>query len=309
MRNSPPRIRGRLAPESMFPAGRADIRTCYVGLSGGLSLRIAEAGDSSAPPIVLVHGWGASLYMWRAWFAPLAQAGYRVLAMDLPGHGLSDKPQGAGEYRLARQVEVLRELFEAEGLAGAGVVAQSMGGTIALELSVRHATAVGALALVNPAAFGRAYLQPPARLLTPAAVERVIGWVVPRWATGRAQRLAYADPSRVTEQDVDEYWAPSQDPGYARAMRRLLHEFEWRRQPVDHMASRLQSLASPPLVVLSGRDALLRDARPYVTALQRAGAVLHLLELPLGGHAVNEEEPEAVLPGVLAYLAIALRRD
>lgn len=286
----------------MFPAGQAGIRTRRVALSHGVTLRIAEAGDPSAPPVVLLHGWGASLYMWRAWFAPLARAGYRAIAMDLPGHGLSDRPFDAGAYTLARQVDVVRALYELEGLRGARTVAQSMGGTIALELALEPESPVGPLALVNPAAFGHAYLQPLARMASPRVIESLFGLAVRRWSIGYAQQLAYADPARVTARDVDEYWAPTQDPGYARAMRRLLHEFRWRREPVDRMAARLAALASPPLVVLSGRDRLLRDARPYVAALVRAGAPLELLQIPRGGHAVNEEEPDLVLPRVIAHL-------
>jgi len=69
-----------------------------VTLSDGVTVRVAESGDASAPTVLLVHGWGASMYMWRDWFAPLAAAGRRVVAVDLPGHGLSDKPTDPGRY-------------------------------------------------------------------------------------------------------------------------------------------------------------------------------------------------------------------
>jgi pimeloyl-ACP methyl ester carboxylesterase len=123
-----------------------------------------------------------------------------------------------------------------------------------------------------------------------------------RWIVARAHRLVYGDPSRITARDVDEYWAPSQFPGYARAMRRLLHEFEWRRAPAVQLAERLRGLAHPSLVVLGERDRLVREARPYASALQAARAPLVVYEVANGGHAVNEEVPDVVIERVLRFL-------
>lgn len=296
------RVRGRLAPEGMYPAGVAGVRTRRVTLPSGITLRVAESGGAGAPPVVLLHGWGASLYMWRDWFAPLAEAGFRVLAVDLPGHGLSDKPVHGGAYTLERQAAVLRELLEAEGVADARVIAQSMAGTIALELALAAGPVIRRLALINPACFGRVRLQPVARLVSPALVEPVLGYVVPRWIVSCAHRLAYADRANVSAQNVEEYWAPSQDPAYARAMRRLLHEFRWRREPADRLAARLAVLHHPVLVLLGGRDTVVRDAAPYANALRRAGAPLEVVEIAEGGHAMNEEAPSLMIDRVLGFL-------
>lgn len=295
------RVRGRLAPDAMYPAREPAVRTRLVRLADGLTLRLAESGAPSAPPVVLLHGWGASLYMWRGWFAPLAAAGFRAVAVDLPGHGLSDAPLQPGAYRLDRLVAVVRELLAAESLRGAPIVAQSMAGTIALELALAEPTTTGALTLVNAAAFGHIALQRLARLASPRPVE-LLGAALPRWVVARAHRLAYADPARVSARDVDEYWAPSQRPGYSRAMRRLLHEFSWERAPAAQLADRLATLPRAPLVVVAGRDRLVRDAGPYLSQLARLGAPLTRLDIPDGGHAVNEEEPQRVLAPVLAQL-------
>lgn len=289
----------------MFPAGRADIRVARHALPGGVALRIAESGAASAEPVLLVHGWGASIYMWRDWFAPLASAGYRVIALDLPGHGLSDKPTEEGRYRLDSLVASVRGVIEGLALRHPHVVAQSMGGTIALELATSHRPALGRLVLINPACFGNVHILPLAQRASPKVVEPVLAHLVPRWVVDRAHRRVYGDPSLITDEDIDQYWAPSQFPGYAPAMRRLLHEFTWTRPPVSAMVQRLGSLApptSPPLVVLGTRDRLVRDARPYAAALRRAGAPLEIYSSVGGGHAVNEERPRELLALVTAFL-------
>jgi pimeloyl-ACP methyl ester carboxylesterase len=286
----------------MFPAGVPGIRTRRVTLPGGLGLRVAESGDTAAPPVLLLHGWGASLYMWRAWFAPLARAGLRPVAVDLPGHGLSDKPDDDASYRLDNLVATVRALLDVERMERVDVVAQSMAGTIALQLALGGERRVRHLALINPACFGRIRLQRVARAVSPAAVDRVLPWVVTRGVVAQAHRLVYGDPSLITDRDEDEYWAPSQFPSYSRAMRRLLHRFEWNRPPVGAMAERLRTLRDPALVVLGTRDRLVRDAGPYVAALCAAGAPLEVHAVAGGGHAVNEERPGEVVPMVLRFL-------
>src|SRR5258708_39208811 len=85
----------------MFPAGRSDVATRAVDLAGGITLRVAESGSRESPVILLLHGWGASIYMWRDLFAPLAAAGFWGIAIDLPGHRLAGKPDGLGGYTMS----------------------------------------------------------------------------------------------------------------------------------------------------------------------------------------------------------------
>jgi pimeloyl-ACP methyl ester carboxylesterase len=286
----------------MFPAGVSGLRTRWATLAGGLRLRVVESGPADAPPVVLLHGWGASVYMWRAWFAPLAADGWRAIAVDLPGHGLSDTPASSRAYRLEGQVAMLRELLDAERLSGVNVVAQSMAGTIALELALAGERRLRRLALVNPASLGRVRLQRVARLLSPPLVGAILHRLVARWVVVRAHRLVYGNPSTITARDIDEYWAPSQFLGYAGAMRQMLHEFRWTREPAERLAARLRALHTPVLVVLGTADRLVRDAQPYAAALQALGAPVVVRRVEGGGHAVNEERAREVIELVLGFL-------
>ena len=302
MGGAEPRLGGRMDPAEMFPAGSSHVRARMVTVASGLRLRVAEAGDPTHPPLLLLHGWGASIYMWRDWFAPLAAAGRHVIAVDLPGHGLSDKPEEAGAYRLDALMSVVRELLDAEGIARTDVVAQSMAGTIALELLMGQPPRIDGAVLVNPACFGHVRLQRLGRMLSPSFVDALLPHLVARWIIARTHRLVYGDPSRITRRDEDEYWAPSQYPSYARAMRRLVHEFRWTRPPVRDMARRLSVLDRDVLVVLGTKDSLVRDAPRYVAALRERGARLQVRLVENGGHAVNEERAAEVVDLVLAYL-------
>ncbi len=286
----------------MFPAGVSGIRVRYVVLPSGLRLRLVEAGTRGNPPVLLLHGWGASAYMWRAWYAPMAAAGRHVLAIDLPGHGLSDKPDDDRVYETAALARTVRELIVAEGLSAVDVVAQSMAGTIAVHAASASDSRIDRIVLVNPACFGRVTVQAWARYVSPRATDAWLPRFVFRQIVSRAHRLVYHDPSRITPRDIDEYWAPSQFPAYARAMRKLLHRFTWARLSADDMCAHLARLRHAPLVILGAHDHLVRKSLPYVRALETAGARLRVHVVPLGGHAVNEERPEEVVPLVLAFL-------
>jgi pimeloyl-ACP methyl ester carboxylesterase len=286
----------------MFPAGRAGVEVRYVRLRSGLTLRVLVAGAADADPLLLLHGWGASVYMWRDWFAPLAAAGRRVIAVDLPGHGLSDKPDDATTYSLDGMVAAVSELMDAEGLTNADVVAQSMGGTISIQIAEAHPHRIRRLVLVNPACFGLVRIQRLARMVSPPVVDRLLPRLVPRWLIARTHRMVYSDPSRVTRRDEDEYWAPSQFPGFTRAMRRLVHEFTWTRAPAHAMAERLRAMEQRILVVLGSKDTLVRGAAPYVEALRAAGFSPRVETIAGGGHAVNEERPDEVIALATSFL-------
>src|ERR1051325_2331639 len=107
--------RGRLAPEEMFPAGEANITVRRITLSGGLTLRVAESGPLSGAPLLLVHGWSANIYTFAEMMPALANAGYRVAALDLPGFGLSDKPTDDSFYTTRAQCDAVVEAADKIG--------------------------------------------------------------------------------------------------------------------------------------------------------------------------------------------------
>ena len=285
----------------MFPAGVEGVRVRHLTLRNGVSLRVVESGPADGRATVLLHGWGASVYMWRDWFAPLAAGGRRAIAVDLPGHGLSDKPSEDRVYRLDALVAAVREVIEDAG-GTADVVAQSMAGTVSVELATAHPGLVRRLVLVNPACFGRIRLHRVFRLVSPPAVDAFLPRLVARAIVARTHRMVYGDPSLITARDEDEYWAPSQFPAYARAMRKLLHEFHWKRPAAKDMAARLRPIAERVLVVLGTRDRLVLDAEPYVSALRNCGTTLAMSLVKGGGHAVNEERPAEVVALALKFL-------
>lgn len=95
--------------------------------SDGIRLHYVESGDPAGRPVVLIAGFKASATGWHYQVKPLTRAGYRVIAFDRRGHGLSETgPEGG--HTMDRHGADIGELVEQLGLADATLVGQSMGG-------------------------------------------------------------------------------------------------------------------------------------------------------------------------------------
>lgn len=289
------RIRGRLGPDRMFPAGRDGFRVEYLVLASGVRLRVVESGPGDGAPVVLLHGWGASVYMYRFLLADLAARGFHAIAIDFRGHGLSDKPTAPGEYRREKLVADVKEALDLLEVRGRfALVGQSMGGAVALELAIDLADRVSRLVLINPAGIS------PVRVARIVAISRpwldqYTSHITPRWLVWFLLRSCYGDAGRMRDRDVDEYWAPSQFTGYGRAMRALVREFGWEPLP----AARLERLVAPTLLVVGTIDRVIPSSARGAPRLPR----VELAVIDGAGHVAHEERPEVVDPMIADFLA------
>ncbi|HET6760547.1 MAG TPA: alpha/beta fold hydrolase, partial [Gemmatimonadaceae bacterium] len=122
--------RGRLSPGEMFPAGDPAYRVSYPRLRSGIKVRVVERGDPAAPPVLFVPGWGCPVYVYRRNLPAVADAGFRSIAVDLKGHGLSFKPLGGREYSLESLVDHFEEIIDSLELERPALVGHSIGATL-----------------------------------------------------------------------------------------------------------------------------------------------------------------------------------
>ncbi len=277
----------------MYPAHAPGVAARFVEVRDGLRLRILEAGPPGGRPVVLVHGWGASAYSYRDTIPALAGAGYRAIAVDLPGHGLSDKPESLAWYSRDGMVATVGALLDTLDVDGATVVGVSMGGGIVAGLAVAGHPRLARAVLVDPAGFAPVRFTTISRLLTPLAMRDYAGYLVARPLVSWFLHLAYWDRARVTERDVDEYWATACQPGFAPALVACLHEFSWEPFAADQLAR----VRIPVLLVLGTHDHLIVGSEAHARAI----ADLRVVAID-GGHAVNEECPDETNAALLAFL-------
>lgn len=112
-------------------------------------VRIHYVDEGSGPTILMVHGQPTWSYLYRKMIPPLVAAGYRCVAPDLMGFGLSDKPPQESVYTLRRHVELVTGLVEKLKLKGITTVGQDWGGPISLRYAIDHQDNVRALVILN----------------------------------------------------------------------------------------------------------------------------------------------------------------
>ena len=118
----------------------------------GVKVHYVEAGQG--PVVLLLHGLGSSLDTWWRNVEPLADAGFTVLAPDLPGHGDSEKPD-ALDYGPRTAVDFTGQFLSALGVERASLVGNSAGGLVAALFALENPEKTCRLALVAPGGIGR----------------------------------------------------------------------------------------------------------------------------------------------------------
>ena len=287
----------------MFPAGDPRFTTRFVTLPTGIRVRtIACSPDdapahSNAPTVVCVHGWACSAYSFDLLLPLLARAGAHAIAIDLPGHGLSEMPADPAHYTIDAMVRAVLDTMDALDIDRAILLGHSMGGPIVAHAAVTAPERVRALGLLAPAGFGGELSVRIGRWLTPRVIAPVLPYLVPRWSIRLVFAFTFGRLYRPTSRDIDEYWAPTQFPAFVHAQWDLLHRFDWRAGADGSFAA-----ITAPTIVMDGTEdhfVVRRWVRRYAQTIRHARYV----GVDGCGHVVMQEAPEQVLDALRPLLS------
>src|ERR1700674_4625200 len=172
--------RDTLSPGEMFPAGDPAYRVSFRRLPSGIKIRVVERGEPTSPPVLLIHGFGCSVFVFRRNMPALADAGFRAIAVDLKGHGLSDKPLASDEYTIDSLVEHLRDILDALELDRPALVGHSLGGSLIYHFASRYPGRARCLGLLSPVGLNGVPLMWLYRGLTPKVLTPILRQIKPR---------------------------------------------------------------------------------------------------------------------------------
>lgn len=249
-------------------------------------------------PVVLLHGFGTCSFLWR-WVAPdVALAGHTVFAMDLLGYGESDRPWDA-DFGVAAQAEYLDEALTALRIAHPVVVGLGLGGSVALRLAATRPERVRRMVLVNTPAFDLLPGREVRMVQTGTArfalrVSRGILGVAPLLTP--VLRDGVADPDAMPDRLVARYLAPYVGREGVRHLLVLASSVRER----DMAELDLRSIATPTLVVWSGRDRWLEPSVGSRLAANLPNA--RIVRIPDVGRLVPEEAPERLAELILSVV-------
>lgn len=259
---------------------------------GGYKLHYIDIGRGA--PVVMIHGFADSTYCWHENVAPLLAAGRRLIIVDQPGLGHSELPPAPYRFTMENQAGEILKLIDRLGLKQFALVGSSMGGGIALYLSLEHPQRVTKTVAVDPAA----YRPDDPSVLGKPGMETIVKWFGGRWMYRAALRDTYYDADKVDETLVDEYVRYLDKDGYAKALTSLARDYF---SPVfEQMTQRYGAMQVPVLAVWGAHDTWVPPEQGVKLNTQAPHCRLELI--PDAGHLPHQEIPAAVNPLLLEFL-------
>lgn len=287
------------APGTVPPQQLADPDGRFIEVNG-LSVHYKTAGQGE-PVFILLHGFGASLFSWHAVMEPLAQRGM-VIAYDRPAFGLTERPltwSGTNPYSTEGNMDLLLGLMDELEIGQAILVGNSAGGTLSMQFALAHPERVQALILVDPAIYagssGPAWVGwlgklPQVQHLGPLLVRSIQN-------SGKdLVRMAWHDPSLITQETWDGYTKPLKAENWDRALWDLTMASR-----DSGLANQLQDFQLPILVITGDDDRIVPTADSVRLAGELPGA--QLVVIADAGHVPQEEQPAAFFEIVNTFVS------
>jgi len=270
--------------------------------------KIPYTVTGSGHPLLLVHGFGASIGHWRKNIPVLAGAGYKVFAIDLLGFGNAEKP--ALNYTVELWRDQLKDFWATHINEPAVFVGNSIGGLLCLMVMANYPEIAAGGILLNSA--GGLNHRPEELPLPLRAVMGTFTKIVSSEITGpfifnlirqkprlrRTLRQVYRNPEAITDELVDLLYLPSCDEGAQKVFASVL------TAPPGPTPAELLPQIKQPLLVLWG------EADPWTPI---AGAKIYqqltethpvtFVPIPNTGHCPHDENPDAVNPVMVDWLA------
>ena len=253
----------------------------------GIRLRYETWGIGTTP-LVLLHGLGSSADDWFLQLPAFAPH-FLCLAVDLRGHGLSDKPNG--RYSVGLFASDVAELLRELNLTSAHILGLSLGGMVAQQLAVAYPQRVRSLVLLNTLPG----LWPPPRQFVRVAAHRLPSLLHTTDMSQVAAHVAdelFPDPALCILKAQAEARLAANDPSaYRRAILALARFWP---------GSALQRITCPTLIIIGEADRVVPGI--YQSRLRRALPHAQYVSIPGSGHASNIDSPGMVNTAVLEFL-------
>lgn len=261
-------------------------------------------------PLVLIHGFGASIRHWRRNIFVLAEAGYKVFVIDLLGFGRSDKP--AIDYQMELWQELLKDFWSAHIQEPAVFVGNSIGALLSLMVLANHSEIAKGGVLLN-AAGGLNHrpeeLNLPLRLMmgtfTKVVTSPLIGpflfnQIRKKPRLRRTLHQVYHDRTAVTDELIELIYEPSCEPGAQKVFAAILTA-----PPGPRPEDLLPNITQPLLILWGEADPWtpISGSKIYQELAAQAPDRAKFVPIPKTGHCPHDERPEVVNTEILQWLS------
>ncbi len=269
----------------------------FVDLGGGLTVHLRDTGPRDAPVLMLVHGSNASLHTWEPWAERLGKQ-YRIIRMDLPGHGLTGASP-TRDYSPAAFVDVVERIRAKLGVDHIVLAGNSMGGGVAWHYALAHPEHVRALVLVDSVGQPEpGNTKPPLafRIARMPILRNVAASITPRSLIADSLPGVFGDPKLADAKMIDRYWELLCYPGNRAA---TIDRFAL--APDRATDAELASLKLPVLILWGEKDQLIPLSSGEWLHARIPGS--KLIVYPKTGHIPMEERADQSAADLKAFLA------
>ncbi len=270
----------------------------------GRELYIHRRDGSEAPLLLFLHGFPSSSYDWHELFA-LRQGGEAVLAFDLLGFGLSEKPRDH-VYTLAWQADAAEELVRRAGSPPVFIVGHDMGTSVATELMARDLRGELDMRLTGALLFNGSMLL---HLAKPTIGQRMLrsrlGPLFARLTTERTFRAQFArifSPKHpLSAEEAADQWSLISHNDGQRVAHRTIHYMDERERFTDRWHGAIRDWPGPLTLAWGLHDPVARPA--VLDGLRALRPGVEAIELPDAGHYPQIEQPELIVAALDTALA------
>jgi pimeloyl-ACP methyl ester carboxylesterase len=263
-------------------------------------IRLYYKEEGSGPPLLLIHGFGASTYTWR-YIAPDLARDHRVIAVDLKGFGQSDKPFDE-RYSVLDQADLLAELIETRDLRDLTIVGHSFGGGVALRLALEADTRlkgrISKLVLLDTIAYQQHVPIFFQMLNMPGVAQVGVRMVPASMQTRVALQIAYFDDSKIEQSEVDAYAAPLKTAAGKHAIIQSARQII--PQDISELSERYRSIETPTLILWCDHDRIV--PLDVGLKLRRTLPNSSLRVIEECGHMPQEEQPASTLALIRGFI-------
>jgi haloalkane dehalogenase len=261
--------------------------------AGGIAYREAESAQpSDRAPVLCLHGWPESSYMWRYLLPALASAGRTALAPDLAGFGDSP-PDPPGTWE--RHVDAVERFRVEVGLDRVVLVVHDTGGAIGLRWACDHPDAIAGLVISNTGFFPDVdWTEIATAMRTPGQGEALVDSL----SRDGLATLLEAASSGIDEPAADEYWKAFSTAAGRRGMLELYRSFDL--DELEPYQERLSGLGVPTLILWGEQDEYL--PRDYASRFASEISSAKLVLLNYARHFLFEDEPQRCADEIINFL-------
>ena len=258
-----------------------------------IRIHYLEAGIGE--PLLLIHGLGQSLYTWRNLFAELSES-YRVIAIDLPGHGYSDRPEYFC-YSMDEMAEAIKLFLDEKEIISAHMIGFSTGAMYMLRLLTMYPEYVANCIAISPGGISK---QMPSLIRSLKSPLKAV-FTRNLFSFGDVKKClqeCFYDQTAIDDRVVNQYYEPLSD-GYTReALMYAVQNFD-----LHHVTEQLKETDHEILLLWGKEDKwhLPNNSVFYQSILQNGRYFL----VRNAGHIVQEDTPEKLYQVILSYIPSA----